>query len=51
MDALRVMSPRSRTLALTQLGLEKRDWEELLAMVEAAKMEETNGGDVAATWR
>ena len=48
MDALRAMSPRSRTLALTQLGVEKRDWEELLAMGEAAKMEETSGGDLAA---
>ena len=48
MDALRAMSPRSRTLALTQLGVEKEDWEELLAMGEAAKMEETSGGDLAA---
>ena len=48
MDALRAMSPRSRLLALAQLCLEKRDWEELLAMGEAAKMEETNGGDLAA---
>ena len=48
LDALRAMSPRYRLLALAQLGLNKIDWEELLAMGEAANMEETNGGDLAA---
>ena len=48
LDALRAMSPRSRLLQLVQWDVNKRDWEELLAMGEAAKMEETNGGDLAA---
>ena len=46
--AFRAMSPRSRLLQLAQWGLNKMDWEELLAMGESAKMEETNGGDLAA---
>ena len=29
-------------------GVNRGDWEELLAMGEAAKMKETNGGDLAA---
>ena len=48
LDALRLMSPRSRLMQLVQWGVNKRDWAELLAMGEAAKMEETNGGDLAA---
>ena len=50
LDALRLMSPRSRLMQLVQWGVNKRDWAELLAMGEAAmtKMEEANGGDPAA---
>ena len=46
LDALRLMSPRSRLMQLVQWGVNKRDWAELLAMGEAAmtKMEEANGG-------
>ena len=48
-DALRAMSPRSRTLALAQFGLVgARDWEELQTMGEAAQIEERSGGDLAA---
>ena len=47
-DALRAMSPRSRTLALAQFGLGARDWEELQTMGEAAQIEERSGGDLAA---
>ena len=47
-DALRAMSPRSRTLALAQFGLVRaRDWEELQTMGEAAQIEERSGGDLA----
>ena len=49
LDELRLMTPRSRVLWVAQwAGLNRRDWEELLAMGEAAKMKETNGGDLAA---
>ena len=50
LDALRLMSPRSRLMQLVQWGVNKGDWAELLAMGEAAmtKMEEANGGDPAA---
>ena len=48
LDALRAMSPRSALQWLVQMGLEKEDWEELLAMGEAAKMQETIGGNLAA---
>ena len=50
LDALRLMSPRSRLMQLLQWGVNKGDWAELLAMGEAAmrKMEETNCGDLAA---
>ena len=47
LDALRAMSPRSALQWLVQIGLEKEDWEELLAMGEAAKMQETIGGNLA----
>ena len=47
-DALRAMSPRSRTLALAQFGLGASDWEELQTMGEAAQIEERSGGDLAA---
>ena len=48
-DALRAMSPRSRTLALAQFGLlGARDWEELQTRAEAAQIEERSGGDLAA---
>ena len=36
LDALRLMSPRSRLMQLVQWGVNKRDWAELLAMGEAA---------------
>ena len=48
LDALRAMSARSEVLRLTQLGLEKRDWEELPTMGGSAKMEESKGCDLAA---
>ena len=48
LDALRLMSPRSRLMQLLQWGVNKGDWEELLAMGEAAKMKGTNSGDLAA---
>ena len=48
LDALRAMSPRSRFLALAQIGVMKSDWEDLVAMDEAANMEETHGGELAA---
>ena len=47
-DALRAMSPRSRTLALAQSGLGARDWEELQTRAEAAQIKERSGGDLAA---
>ena len=48
LDALRAMSPRSRLLALAQMGVMKSDWEDLVAMGEAVNMEETHGGDLVA---
>ena len=48
LDSLRLMSPRSRLMQIEQMGVNKGDWAELLAMGEAAKMKETNGGDLAA---
>ena len=49
LDELRLMTPRSRVLWVAQwAGLNRRDWEELLARGEAVKMKETNGGDLAA---